>query len=139
MIKITNSKFLNLDDINVRFIRASGPGGQHVNKVESGVQIKFDGKNCDFIDSDMFNRLRQLAGSKMTAEGIIVITSSETRSQTRNREDATERLVELLKKSAIKRRLRKKTRPSLASKKRRIEGKKRNSALKKMRSKRIID
>jgi len=139
VIKITNRKFLNPDDISVRFIRASGPGGQHVNKVESAVQIKFDAKNCDFVDPDMFNRLRRLAGSKMTAEGIIVITSSETRSQSRNREDATERLVELLKKSAIKPRSRKKTRPSLASKKRRIEGKKRNSALKKMRSKRIID
>ena len=139
MIKITNSKFLNPDDINVRFIRASGPGGQHVNKVESAVQIKFDAKNCDFIDSDMFNRLRQLAGSKMTAEGTIVITSSETRSQTRNREDATKRLVGLLRKSAIKPRFRKKTKPSLASKKRKIEGKKRNSALKKMRRKRIID
>ena len=139
MIKITNSKFLNPDNINIRFIRASGPGGQHVNKVESGVQIKFDGKNCDFIDSDMFNRLRQLAGSKMTADGRIVITSSENRSQIRNRADATERLVDLLKKSAIKPRLRKKTRPSQASKKRRIEIKKRNSALKKMRRKRIID
>lgn len=139
MIKITNSKFLNPDNINIRFIRASGPGGQHVNKVESAVQIKFDAKNCGFIDSDMFNRLRQLAGSKMTADGRIVITSSENRSQIRNRADATERLVDLLKKSAIKPRLRKKTRPSLASKKRRIEIKKRNSALKKMRRKRIID
>ena len=139
MIKITNSKFLNPDNINIRFIRASGPGGQHVNKVESAVQIKFDAKNCGFIDSDMFNRLRQLAGSKMTADGRIVITSSENRSQIRNRADATERLVDLLKKSAIKPRLRKKTRPSQASKKRRIEIKKRNSALKKMRRKRIID
>ena len=139
MIKITNSKFLNPDNINIRFIRASGPGGQHVNKVESAVQIKFDAKNCGFIDSDMFNRLRQLAGSKMTAEGTIVITSSETRSQTRNREDATKRLVGLLRTSAIKPRFRKKTKPSLASKKRKIEGKKRNSALKKMRNKRIID
>jgi ribosome-associated protein len=75
----------------------------------------------------------------MTAEGTIVITSSETRSQTRNREDATKRLVGLLRKSAIKPRFRKKTKPSLASKKRKIEGKKRNSALKKMRNKRIID
>lgn len=137
MIKITNSKFLNEDDIDVRFIRSSGPGGQHVNKVESAVQIRFDVKKCDFIDDDMYSRLRKLAGSRMTLEGVVVITSSETRSQTRNREDAIARLVALLKNGAIKPRPRKKTRPTLASKKRRIEGKKRTSTLKKMRRKKI--
>lgn len=139
MIKITNSKFLNEDDIDIRFIRASGPGGQHVNKVESAVQIKFDAKNCEFIDDEMYKRLRQLCGSKMTADGIIVATSSETRSQTRNRDDIIERLVQILKQSAIKPKLRKKTKPSLASKKRRLESKKRTSTLKKTRSNKIID
>lgn len=139
MIKITNSKYLHEDDLDVRFIRSSGPGGQHVNKVESAVQIRFDAKKSEFVDSNMFNRLRKLAGSKMTLEGVIVLTSSETRSQIRNREDATNRLVELLKKSAVEPRIRKKTKPTLASKKRRIEGKKRTSALKKMRSKKNID
>ena len=139
MIKITNSKFLNEDEIEVRFIRSSGPGGQHVNKVESAVQIRFDAKACDFIDSEMYNRLRKLSGSRMTIDGVIVITSSETRSQTRNREDALERLVGLLKESAIKPKPIKKTKPTFASKKRRLEGKKRTSSLKKMRSKKISD
>ena len=137
MIKITNTKYISEDDIEVRFIRSSGRGGQHVNKVESAVQIKFDARNCEAIDEDMFNRLRQISGSKMTFEGIIVITSSETRSQIRNREAAIERLVGLLKKSAMKPKVRKKTKPTRASKKKRLESKKRTSALKKLRSKRI--
>lgn len=139
MIKITNSKFLNEDDIQVQFLRASGPGGQHVNKVESAVQIKFDAKSCDFIDHGMFVRLRQISGSKMTSNGVIVITSSATRSQNRNREDAIERLVQLLRESAVEPKIRKKTKPSLASKKRRLEKKKRISALKKTRNKKITD
>ena len=137
MIKITEKIFINEDDIEVRFIRSPGPGGQHVNKVESAVQIRFPARNNDAISYAMFERLKKLAGQRMTQDGDIIITASATRSQVRNREEATGRLVDLLRKATIIPKFRKKTRPTFASKTRRLEGKKRKGNIKKMRSKKM--
>lgn len=139
MIKITNTKHIDEDDIAVSFIRSPGPGGQHVNKVESAVQIRFDAKNCEMIDVGMFARLRGFTGSRMTADGIIILTASSTRSQVRNKEAAIERLVNFLKEASVVPKSRKKTRPTLGSKKRRLEGKKRKSNIKKLRGKNISE
>ena len=139
MIKITNTKHIDEDDIDVSFIRSPGPGGQHVNKVESAVQIRFDAKNCEMIDASMFARLRGLTGSRMTSDGIIILTASSTRSQVRNKEAAIERLVNFLKEAAVVPKFRKKTKPTFGSKKRRLEGKKRKGSIKKLRSKNVSE
>ena len=139
MLKITEKIYINEDDIDVRFIRSPGPGGQHVNKVESAVQIRFDAKKGHIFDNAIFDRLKQLAGQRMTGDGVIIITANSTRSQTRNREDAILRLVELAKNATMIPKFRKKTRPTLGSKTRRIEGKKRKGNIKKLRSKKDFE
>ena len=139
MIKITDSISIDGDEIDVKFIRSPGPGGQHVNKVESAVQIRFDAKKCAVIEKNMYARLVSLAGQRMTAEGVIIITANATRSQTRNREEAIGRLTEILKKAAVVPKARRKTRPSFASKTRRLESKKRKGAIKKLRGSKFID
>jgi len=139
MIKITDTVSIGEDEIDVCFIRSPGPGGQHVNKVESAVQIRFNAKSCTSIDYGMFVRLKKLAGQRMTTQGIIVITASSTRSQSRNKEDAIERLAALLKKASVVAKKRKKTRPTLASKTRRLDGKKRKGNLKKLRSRNVSE
>ncbi|MDC0112206.1 MAG: alternative ribosome rescue aminoacyl-tRNA hydrolase ArfB [Emcibacteraceae bacterium] len=135
MLKITDKIYINEDDVEVRFIRSPGPGGQHVNKVESAVQIRFDANFFQALDMSMFDRLKKLSGQRMNSEGVVIMTANSTRSQIRNREEVMVRLVELLKKAATIPKLRKKTRPTFASKTRRIEGKKRKGSLKKLRSK----
>ena len=139
MIKISNSISIDEDEIDVKFIRSPGPGGQHVNKVESAVQIRFDAKKCAAIEKNMYARLVSLAGQRMTAEGVIIITANATRSQTRNREEAIGRLTEILKKAAVVPKARRKTRPSFASKTRRLESKKRKGAIKKLRGSKFLD
>lgn len=135
MLKITDKIYINEDDVEVRFIRSPGPGGQHVNKVESAVQIRFDANFFQALDMSMFDRLKKLSGQRMNSEGVVIMTANSTRSQIRNREEVMVRLVELLKKAVTIPKLRKKTRPTFASKTRRIEGKKRKGSLKKLRSK----
>ena len=139
MIKISENISIDEDEIQVKFIRSPGPGGQHVNKVESAVQMRFDAKRCEAISWAMFERLKKLSGKRMTLEGVIILTANSTRSQTRNRDEALERLTELLKKASIIPKRRKKTRPSLASKTRRLDGKKRKGSIKKLRGKNISD
>ena len=135
MLKITDKIYINEDDVEVRFIRSPGPGGQHVNKVESAVQIRFDANFFQTLDISMFDRLKKLSGQRMNSEGVVIMTANSTRSQIRNREEVMVRLVELLKKAATIPKFRKKTQPTFASKTRRIEGKKRKGSLKKLRSK----
>ncbi|MDJ1156849.1 alternative ribosome rescue aminoacyl-tRNA hydrolase ArfB [Chelatococcus sp. SYSU_G07232] len=132
MIRVTPSIILDERDIDVSFIRASGPGGQNVNKLSTAAQLRFDVSRIDLPD-DMRERLARLAGQRLTQDGVIVITAQRFRTQERNREDAVARLVDLLRRAAERPKPRRPTHPTLASKKRRLEAKSRRSALKSLR------
>lgn len=130
MIPITHSITIDEREIGESFIRASGPGGQHVNTTASAVQLRFDAFGSPNLPDDLKNRLRGVAGSRMTQDGVIIITAETFRSQARNREDALERLVGLLREASLRKAVRRATRPTLASKKRRLEAKGRRSTIK---------
>jgi ribosome-associated protein len=135
LIRVTDSISLSETEIEEHFIRAPGPGGQNVNKVASAVQLRFDAANSPALSGAVFRRLRTLAGSRMTRDGVIVLTANQFRSQIRNREDALERLTSLIREAAIPPTRRRPTRPSLSSKRRVSEAKRRQGALKKQRRK----
>ncbi|MEZ5757632.1 MAG: alternative ribosome rescue aminoacyl-tRNA hydrolase ArfB [Emcibacteraceae bacterium] len=139
MLTISNTIKIDENEIEVRFIRSPGPGGQHVNKVESAVQIRFNAKENKAINDAMYKRLKIISGQRMTSDGIIVLTANNTRSQIRNRDDAIQRLAGLLKEASILPKTRKKTNPTLASKTRRLESKKKKGTLKKLRGEKIVD
>ncbi len=133
MITITRTLSIDEKEIKLHFVRASGPGGQNVNKVASAVQLRFDVVNSLSLPGDVRMRLLRLAGKRITQEGILIIEARQYRTQERNREDALGRLVDLLRKATEKPKLRKKTRPTKAAKERRIESKKLRGSVKKMR------
>ncbi|MFT3988520.1 alternative ribosome rescue aminoacyl-tRNA hydrolase ArfB [Aestuariivirga sp.] len=133
MIRITDSISLDPRDLSFSFIRASGPGGQNVNKVSTAVELRYDVANA-FLPEDLKARLKPLAGRLLTQEGILVITAQEFRSQERNREAAIDRLAVLLRKAAVRPRRRIATRPTKASKTRRLDSKAKRSTTKKLRS-----
>lgn len=133
MIQVTKDIALDERELAVRFIRSSGPGGQNVNKVATAVQLRFDVGNTPSLPGDVRTRLIRLAGRRVTRDGILIIEAQRFRTQERNRQDAISRLVELIRQAAQKPRPRKKTRPSLAAKERRIESKKMRGEAKKMR------
>ena len=137
MIKITNSIALSDDEIVEHFIRSTGPGGQNVNKVETAVQIRFDARKSPALNEAIFERLKKISGHRMTAAGLVIITANRFRSQLRNREDARDRLVGLIREAVIPPKHRRATKPSRNSKAKRVETKKKRGAQKKQRQKKI--
>jgi len=135
MIPVTRSISISEDELDERFIRSPGPGGQNVNKVETAVQLRFDAAHSPNLPPEVFARLRGIAGQRMTADGVIVITARRFRSQDRNRADARERLVELIAKATEVPKKRRPTRPSLSAKRKRVETKKKRGDVKKTRGK----
>jgi ribosome-associated protein len=137
MIPITARIVLDDSEIEESFVRSSGPGGQNVNKVSSAVQLRFDARRSPSLPDDVSVRLQKLAGSKLTLDGVIIITAQTHRSQERNRAEALERLVEMIREAAKppppKRRA---TKPTKGSKERRLESKGKRSETKKLRSER---
>jgi len=133
MIRITDAIQLADDEVEEKFIRSPGPGGQNVNKVESAVQIRFDAAQSPAISGAVLERLRTIAGRRMTGAGVIVLTARRHRSQERNRVDAVARLVDLIRKAAVTPKRRRATKPTKASKQRRLDAKKRRGDVKKGR------
>ena len=133
MIKITPEIEIDEDEIQFEFIRASGPGGQKVNKVATAVQLRFNAASSPSLPDEVRHRLIHLAGKRMTENGVLVIHARRFRSQDRNRQDAIDRLIALIRKAAIQPKSRIKTEPTSASKERRLEAKRRRSKTKRIR------
>jgi ribosome-associated protein len=133
MIEVSSSLKIDESEVQLDFIRASGPGGQNVNKVASSVQLRFDVRNSPSLDLDVKERLIKLAGSRMTDEGILIIEAKRYRTQEQNRFDAIQRLITLIQKALEKPKIRRATRPSLTAKAARVGDKKKHGEIKRTR------
>ncbi len=138
MLRITSTFAIEDNELEEQFVRASGPGGQNVNKVASAVQLRFDAARSPALSPEVLQRLRAIAGARMTDEGVVVIDARRHRTQHQNREDARHRLVALIREALVRPKKRRKTRPTKASKERRFTAKRHRSESKRRRGK-IVD
>jgi len=133
MHRVTNTITIDDSELEESFVRASGPGGQNVNKVSSAVQLRFDARRSRALPNDVAIRLMKLAGSKLTKDGVIVIVAQEHRDQSRNRAEARDRLFEMIREAAVKPTVRRATKVPKSAKRERLDEKKRRSSIKSMR------
>ena len=133
MIRVTPTIVIDEREIEESFIRASGPGGQNVNKVSSAVQLRFDVRRSPSLPKEVRVRLSRIAGRKMTNDGVLIITAQRHRSQDNNRKDALTRLVDMIRRASIRPTLRKPTTPTRAARHKRIAVKKHRGGIKRLR------
>jgi ribosome-associated protein len=133
MIRVTAKISIDEREIKESFVRASGPGGQNVNKLATAVQLRFDARHSPSLPPDVRARLQRLAGARLTREGVLVIVAQRHRTQARNRQDALDRLIDLIRRAAVPPVPRRPTRPTAASRERRVEAKKRRAGIKRLR------
>jgi len=130
MIYVTQAIVIDEREIHLEFVRSSGPGGQNVNKVATSVQLRFDVKNSPSLPEEIRHRMIRLAGKRITSDGVLIIEAKRFRTQEKNRQDAIDRLIKLISKASKKPKSRRKTKPTLASKKRRLDTKRQRSQIK---------
>jgi ribosome-associated protein len=133
LIPVSETVSIDEDELVWRFIKASGPGGQHVNKTSTAVELRFDVRGAPSLPEDAKARLERLAGARLTREGVLVLVSQGSRSQEMNRQEVRERLLDLIRQALHRPKRRRPTRPTLASKQRRLDGKTRRGGVKAMR------
>jgi ribosome-associated protein len=133
MIRVTGKIAIHEREVAETFVRSSGPGGQNVNKLATAVQLRFNVRGSASLPADVRDRLERLAGARLTREGVLVITAQRHRTQARNRQDALDRLIALIRRAAVAPVPRRQTRPTAAARERRIEGKKRRGSIKDLR------